>query len=195
MITGHFGIAGMARSLSRAKTSSGLLVAFALASIAPDVVDIAYFVLGICSPYGLYSHTLHAVVLQAAIIAGAGYLATGSPGTAFGLGLVVLLHLPADLITGHKLLAPGGEMVGLYVYERPFLDYLVEVPIAMLGWWAMRRRATAPRWAMSIWMLALVVGIQTAFDGTSAVTRKGVKPSACFPRSAMRTLPRLAARP
>ena len=189
MITGHLGIAGMARSLSRAKTSSGLLVAFALASIAPDVMDVAYFALGICSPYGLYSHTLHAVILQAAIVAGAGYLTTRSPGTALGLGLIVLLHLPADFITGHKLLMPGGDMVGLNVYGRPFLDFLVEVPIALLGWWAMRRRATAPRWATSIWMFVLVVGIQTAFDAT----RKGVKPSACFPRSATRTLPRLAA--
>lgn len=195
MITGHFGIASLARSTSRARTSSALLVAFALASIAPDIVDIGYYVVGICSPYGLYSHTIPAVVLEAAIIAGAAWLITHSRGTALALGIVVLLHLPADFITGHKLLMPGGEMAGLYLYDRPFIDFLTEVPIAALGWWALRKRATAPQWATSFWILALVVGTQTAFDAAGAVSGKGVKPNACFPRSITQKLPRLAARP
>ena len=180
MITGHFGVAGIVRSVSRARMSSGLFVALVLASLAPDIVDAMYSVVGICSPSGLYSHTLQAVVLEAAIIGGMAFLASGSRVTALTFAVVVLLHVPADYFTGRKLLLPGGEMVGLLWYERPLYDYLLEVPTVLLGWWLLRRDGRAPRWATSVWVLVLVLVVQTAFDVVSARTSRGFKPSACF---------------
>ena len=159
--------------------SSGMFVAFALASLAPDIVDALYAIAGICSPYGLYSHTLHAVVLEAAIIGGIAFLATGSRVTGLTFAVVVLLHVPADYFTGRKLFLPGGEMVGLQWYDRPVYDYLLEVPIVLLGWWLLRRSGRAPRWATSGGMLALVLVVQTAFDLASASMRGGLKPNAC----------------
>ena len=50
-MTGHIGVVGIVRSMSRAPMTSGLFVALALASLAPDIVDMFYFVLRICSPY------------------------------------------------------------------------------------------------------------------------------------------------
>ena len=179
MITGHFGIAGIVRSLAREKMSTGLTVAFGLASLAPDIMDGVLFAFGICNPYGLYSHTVHAVVLQAAVIAGAAYLGTGSRVAAVSFAAIVLLHIPADALTGRKLLLPGGEMLGLLLYERPLYDFLLEVPTAALGWWMLRRSGTAPRWATSVGVLILALGVQAAFD-ISAVSPGRIKPNACF---------------
>ncbi|MEO8623206.1 MAG: hypothetical protein ABI625_19170 [bacterium] len=180
MITGHFGIAGIVRSLPRTKMNSGLFIAFALASLTPDILDGLYFALGICSPFGLYSHTLHAIVLEAAVVAGAALLVTGSRVTALSFAVIIFLHIPADLITGHKLLLPGGEMVGLFWYEKPLYDFLLEVPTVILGWWALRRSGLAPRWATSIWALILVLVVQTTFDVISTGPSRGAKPSACY---------------
>ena len=180
MITGHLGIAGIVRSLAREEMSTGLVVAFALASIAPDIVDAAYFAFGICSPYGLYSHTLHAVALQAAVVGGVAYLATGSRVATVTFAAIVLLHIPADALTGRKLLMPGGEMTGLLLYEHPLYDFLLEVPTAVAGWWMLRRSGTAPRWATSAGVLLLALVVQATFDADSARAHRGTKPNACF---------------
>lgn len=180
MITGHLGIAGIVRSLARERMGNGLVIAFALASLAPDITDALYFSLGICSPHGLYSHTVYAVVLQAAVIAGASYLLTGSRAVAVTFAAIVLLHIPADALTGRKLLLPGGEMTGLLLYERPLHDFLLEVPIVAVGWWMLRRSGTAPRWVTSPWMLVLALGVQAAFDLDFAGSQGRRKPNACF---------------
>ena len=180
MITGHFGVTGLVRSASHAKMSPAVFIALVLASLAPDIADGLYAVLGICSPYGLYSHTVHAVVLEAAIVGGAAFLATRSRVTALTFAVVVLLHVPADYFTGRKLLLPGGELVGLLWYERPVYDFVLEVPTVLLGWWVLRLSGKAPRWATSVWVLAFVLIGQTAFDVVSSRRGRGVKPSACF---------------
>lgn len=184
MITGHFGIVGVVGSASRVRMGPGMFVALVFASLAPDIADTVFAVLGICSPNGLYSHTLYAVALEAAIIGGTAFLATGSRVTALIFAVVVLLHVPADYFTGRKLLLPGGEMAGLLWYERPLYDYLLEVPIVLLGWWLLRRSGRAPRWATSATVLVLALIVQTAFDLVSDRTSRGIKPNACFRSSA-----------
>jgi hypothetical protein len=144
-------------------------------SIAPDLLDVAYAIFGICSPYGLYSHTVHAAVLTGAVLGGGAFLATGSRAAALLTAFVVLLHLPFDLVTGHKIFWPGGPLVGLHLYRRPLLDFVVEVPILIAGWWLLRRAGRGPRWATATAMVvALVVG-QGAFD----LLERGLKPSSC----------------
>ena len=67
-------------------------------------------------------------------------------------------------------------MVGLYVYQHPLLDFVIEAPILIIGWWLLRRSANAPRWATSVLALGLLLAVQGGLD---LVTRDGVKPSAC----------------
>jgi hypothetical protein len=182
VITGHLGVAGVARSLQRDRLSSAAFVALLLASLAPDVLDALYAVARVCNPYGLYSHTVYAAVLQAAVIGGATLLITGSRAAALTFAIVVLLHVAGDYFTGQKLLLPGGELVGLRWYDRPLLDFALELPILIGGWWILRRSGRAPRWAVSVRALALLVLLQSAFDVYGALHTKGIKPSACFER-------------
>lgn len=181
MITGHGGVAGILRSGSGQRTSSGLLLALLAASIAPDILDVTYFTVGVCNPYGLYSHTVYVVALQAAIIGGLAYLATQSLATALTFAGVVMLHVPADLLTGHKLLMPAGEFTGLHLYTMPMVDWAIETPLALLGWWMMRRAGTAPRWATSVAAAAALVVVQATFDIYAYTHITGFKPNACVP--------------
>jgi hypothetical protein len=179
VITGHLGVAGAAASASRERISSVLFVALLAASLTPDIVDTLYWVVRFCSPYGLYSHTVHAVVLEAAIVGGAAFLATGSRSVALIFTIVVLLHVPADFFTGRKLVMPGGEMFGLWWYDYPMRDWLLEVPTAVVGWWLLRRSGRGPRWATSVWAVGAVVLLQTTIDVLARPGSSGLKPNAC----------------
>jgi hypothetical protein len=170
VITGHLGIAAAVRSGWRDTSLLWLL----LASIAPDLLDVAYALVGICSPVGLYSHSVPAVVLLGLAVAGAAYIATGSRSTALAAGALVCLHLPADMITGYKYFWPGGSLTGLDLYRRPVLDFMLETPIALGGWWLLRRDCSAPRWAAAAAGAGALVLVQAVFDA-----RVITKPSAC----------------
>jgi hypothetical protein len=172
VITGHLGVAAAIRSRWRDVPLLWLLAA----SVAPDVLDIAMAAGGICNPYGLYSHTVPAVVLLAAVVGGAAFLMSDSREIGFVIALAVLLHLPPDLITGHKIFWPGGPFLGLALHWHPRLDFLVEMPVALGGWWLLRRTAGAPRWAVSWLAAATLVLVQGAFD---FATDNEVKPTAC----------------
>lgn len=179
MITGHLGIAAGARSFSRKPMGPILFIALLMAAFVPDAVDTLYWALNFCSPYGLYSHTTWAVVLEAAIVGGAAFLATGSRGIALTFTVVVLLHSPADYFTGRKLFAPGGEMLGLRLYERPLLDCLLEGSVLLVGWLLLRRSGRGPRWATSIWAFVAMLLVQTTLDAFVIGRGEGHKPNAC----------------
>jgi hypothetical protein len=87
----------------------------------------------------------------------------------------VLLHLPLDLVTGHKIFWPGGPLLGLHLYRRPVLDFAVEVPILVAGWWLLRRAGHGPRWATATAMIVALVLGQGMFD----LMERGLKPSSC----------------
>ncbi|MEO5815826.1 MAG: hypothetical protein ABIT20_11150 [Gemmatimonadaceae bacterium] len=179
MIVGHLGIAAAVRSGSRTRMGSITFLALLFAAALPDAVDTLYWALNICSPYGLYSHTSYAVLLEAAIVGGVALLATGSRGVALTFAIVVLLHSPADYFTGRKIFVPGGDMIGHGIYHRPIVDWMLEVPIVVAGWWLLRRSGGSPRWASSVWAVAVLVLMQTALD--MFVIDKGSirKPNAC----------------
>ena len=144
-------------------------------SIAPDLLDVGYAFIGICSPYGLYSHTVPAAALTGAVLGGIAFLATGSRAAGILTAGVVLAHLPLDFVTGSKIFWPGGPLLGLRLYQRPLQDFLVEVPIALGGWWILRRRGQGPPWAIiGVAALGLVV-VQGTFD----LLQRGIKPSGC----------------
>jgi hypothetical protein len=173
VIVGHLGVAAAVRSGWRNTSLLWLLAA----SVAPDLLDIAMAVGGICNPYGLYSHTVPSVALQAAVVGGAALLVTGSRPTAVASALLVLLHLPPDLLTGHKIYWPGGPMLGLDLYSRPLVDFVIEMPVLIAGWWLLRRSRSVPRWTTSVAMLVGLMAVQGAFDFLAG---DGAKPNACL---------------
>ena len=180
MITGHFAIAGAVAGGSRARMTTFAFLALLAASLGPDIVDVGYSVTGICSPYGLYSHTVHAVVLEAALVGGVVFLTTGSRGMTALFVAVVLLHMPADYITGAKLLLPGGEFVGLNLYSVPLYDFVLETLVLVGGWWLLRRSERGPRWASSMSVLLVLVVVQGAFDALKLGEGGRLKPSRCY---------------
>ena len=174
MITGHLGIAGAAHASRRDSTLPWLLVA----AMAPDIVDALFVVARQCNPHGLYSHTLPAAALLAVVFGAVAYYFTGRRATGLLSALLVLVHLPLDFITGRKLFWPGAEMMGLRLYDHPIGDFVVEAALVVLGWWLLRRRQWAPRWATGraalVWLLVFQIAVEAV--GTA---RGGVKPSAC----------------
>ena len=176
MIAGHLGIAGAAYSARRDSSLVWLLGA----SMAPDVVDALFVVAGSCNPYGLYSHTLPAVALIAAVTGAIAYFATDQRATGVLAAVLVLAHLPLDFVTGHKLFWPGGSLHGLRLYERPLADFALEALIATGGWWLVRsrRRTETPRWATGWLALAALLLLQGTLDVAGA-RGGGTKPTAC----------------
>jgi hypothetical protein len=171
VITAHLGAAAAARSRWPRAPLLWLLVA----AVAPDLLDVAYAIGGVCSPYGLYSHTVPAAALTGAVLGGVVFLITGSRVAGLVTAGVVLAHLPLDLVTGRKIYWPGGPLLGLALYRRPLLDFVVEVPLVLAGWWLLRRSKAGPRWA-TIGVVALsLVGFQAVFD----VVNRRLKPSGC----------------
>jgi hypothetical protein len=160
VITGHLGVAAAVRSGWREASLLWLLPA----SIAPDLVDAAFAAAGVCNPDGLYSHTIPAAALTAVLLAAAALLTTGSRTTAAATAFVVLAHLPADLVTGHKVYWPGGALLGLGWYAHRGLDFAVEIPVAIGGWWLLRRSGGAPRWAATGVAATALVLAQAVFD-------------------------------
>src|SRR4051812_7242275 len=112
MLIGHAGVVAALRSFTTKPQGSAALIALILAAYAPDLLDAVLFLIGICSPYGLYSHTLPSVIVQAATIAGIAWLLSGSRSTTILFFVAVVLHAPADFLTGHKLVWPGADLMG-----------------------------------------------------------------------------------
>jgi membrane-bound metal-dependent hydrolase YbcI (DUF457 family) len=174
VIVGHLGIAGAAYSGRRDSSLVWLLVA----SMAPDIVDGLFVAARSCNPSGLYSHTLPAVALIATVTGAIAYFATDQRATGALAAMLVLAHLPLDYVTGFKLFWPGGELMGLRLYEAPLADFALEALIAVGGWWLVRSRPWAPRWATGWLALAALLLAQGALDVVGA-RRGGMKPNAC----------------
>ena len=174
MITGHLGLAGAVYSARRDSSLIWLLGA----SMAPDIVDALFVVTRSCNPFGLYSHTVLAAAMIAVVTGAIAYAATGQRVTGVLAAALVLAHLPPDFITGRKLFWPGGELHGLRLYNHALADFVVEALIATAGWWLVRSRGRAPRWATGWLALAAMLLLQGSLDVVGA-RRGGVKPSAC----------------
>jgi membrane-bound metal-dependent hydrolase YbcI (DUF457 family) len=175
VITGHLGIAGAAHASRRDSSLPWLLVA----AMAPDIVDALFVVVRQCNPHGLYSHTVPAAALLAVVFGAVAYYFTDQRATGVLCMLLVLAHLPADFITGHKLFWPGAEFMGLRLYDRhPIGDFVLESSIVVFGWWLLRSRPWAPRWASRRATLVGLLVIQIVVEA-AGTARGGVKPSAC----------------
>jgi hypothetical protein len=171
VIVGHLGVAAaLARWCPRAS-----LLWIIPAAVAPDLLDFAYALAGICNPYGLYSHTVPAALLLGVVLAGAAVLA-GHRATAPVVLMAVLLHLPFDWPTGRKLYWPGGELHGLGLYQHPAVDFLMESLLVLAGWALLRRREGVPRWAAGVLTIVALVALQGGADLAGRL-----KPTGCAP--------------
>jgi hypothetical protein len=170
MIAGHLGIAFAARARAPGVPLAWLLAA----SVSPDVVDYAFFATGTCNLSGAYSHSLAAIAVAGGVLGAAAVWRTGSARAGLWVMAMVLLHLAADFVTGGKLLWPAGPTVGLRAYDLPALDFFLELPITIGGWWMLRRTSGAPRWAVSLPTLAILLLAQSVADFGGYR-----KPSAC----------------
>lgn len=171
MISGHLGVAFALRSLITARGHGDdrrwLLPALIAASFVPDIVDSALLQAGMRGSFGLYSHSILVISWLAAAVFTLAIITVRSVGLAALLGAAVLLHLPADLITGEKTLWRGAPLIGLDLYRWPIADFFLEVPVVAAGWSLMRRsRATraihplATSWP-GLWLL---IGLQAAIN-------------------------------
>ena len=160
MIAGHLGIALGVKSLRPSVPLGWLLVA----TVAPDMLDVSYAFANICSSYGAYSHSLPAIVVIATLMMAGAFAGTRSGAIAIVVGAVACSHVAMDWITGVKTLWPGGPVVGLYLYRWPAIDFLLELPLIVGGWWMLRRSRIAPRWAISGAALALMLSGQATID-------------------------------
>jgi hypothetical protein len=174
VIAGHLGIAGAAHAGRRDRSLVWLLVA----AMAPDVVDGLFVLGGSCNPHGLYSHTLPAAAIIAVVTGAVAYFITDQRTTGALCVLVTLAHLPLDYVTGRKLFWPGGELLGLSLYDRPLADFAIEAALVTSGWWLMRRGREAPRWASAWFALGAMLALQGVLDVVGS-RRGGVKPTAC----------------
>lgn len=183
MIVGHFGIAYGVRALdTREPNACAPLLWLMAAAIAPDALDGVYALGKYCNPDGVLSHSLPALAILAVLFGFGAFLHTRSATTALIVAGTVVLHLPPDFITGRKELWPGGPVAGLHVYRWAWLDFLLEVPVIVAGWWMLRRSRFTPRLAVSGLALAAMLGVQFAFDLRGEV--RGPGPA----RSCARTL-------
>jgi hypothetical protein len=185
MISGHLAIALALRSAIRREElfdhGRWLLPALVIAAIAPDIADFGYAKARFCSPLGLYSHGLVplATLALAAVVLGWVLFTNGK--IAGLMALAVLIHLPADFVTGEKLLWYNGPVVGLNLYRWPIADFFIELPVIIAGWWLVRRAPgarSAHPWATSALALTLLIGLQGALD-VAKLTGAKVKPSGC----------------
>jgi hypothetical protein len=181
VITGHIGIALGLRAAARFDGSlpdrRWLLPALFVAAVLPDVLDVAMAQLEICSPFGLYSHSLPAIGALGAAAFLLAFIVTRDVRLAGLIGAAVLLHLPADFVTGEKLLWADGPLVGMRLYRSPVADFFIELPVVTGGWWLLRRkpsvRATHPRTTNWVTLVALIAF--QAFMNVGTLS----KPSAC----------------
>lgn len=180
MIVGHVGIAFGARALRR----DAPLVLLTGAAFLPDVGDGVFRLLSICNPYGTYSHSLPASAILALVAAMSALAWSRNPGIAIVVGALVLTHLPADLITGEKALWPGGPVTGLYLYRFPLWDFIIELPVLVLGWVMLRRAGGAPPWTTSVLLLAGLLMVQAGADLKNA--RRWLRPPNGCEQTALR---------
>lgn len=181
MVTGHVGIAFAFRGARR----DASLIALLIAALLPDIVDTGYAAVGFCSPAGLYSHSLPAIGILTVAAFAVALAWTRNTGVALLIAAAVLIHVPADWITGYKYLWANGPIVGLVLYLHPIADFALEVPIVVAGWMLLRRDPRAPRWATSAGMLALLIVGQATMDAAKLTGKPG-KPSGCGAAEQMR---------
>jgi hypothetical protein len=148
-----------------------------VATQLPDWADATLCIAGVRSTVpGLYSHSLVAVGVLAAAAALFGAASLRDSRGGLLVGVVVASHALGDYFTGSKPTWSGGPTVGLLLYDRPALDFILEAAIVTAGWLLYQRSFPDDRRYSrdSVALLAALLVIQAAADIVLALT-EGMK--------------------
>lgn len=173
MYIGHVGVALAAK---RVRPSIGLLVLL-VSTYAPDWVDGGLCLAGAYNPSGVLSHSIPVVALIALLGFALYAIKTRDWIGALVVGAVIVSHMLLDWITGYKLTWPGGTMIGLRLYDRPLLDFIVEgvVIVVGAGLWAQtlppRKRPWIDVAVLLGALLALQLGVDVAHLMMTSITK------------------------
>ena len=136
MYVGHMGFALGAHGIRRT-IPLWLLV---IASQLPDWADAGFCLAGIRpSIQGILSHSFPAVAMLALAAAVAYSIAKRDIAGMLIVAAVVISHAIGDYFTGIKPTWVGGPMIGLQLYKRPAIDFVIEAGVILCGWWLYRR--------------------------------------------------------
>lgn len=156
MYVGHAGVALLARGLSPLFPLSLLLVA----AFNVDLLEVALKLAGQDQWVPQPAESLPVAIGLATAFAVIGGGWTRSAAGALVLAAVALSHTAADLVTGALPLWVGGPEVGMDLFQRPLLDFLVEAPLVLGGWLVYRQTLpvqTRRSWA--VWAMPVGLGV------------------------------------
>lgn len=173
MYVGHVGFALGAHGLRR----SAPLWFLVLASQLPDWTDAAFCLAGVRpAVQGILSHSFPAVAILAFLAAVIYAAFMRDPGGMLLVAAVVISHAAGDYLTGIKPTWSGGPMIGLMLYRKPMIDFVIEAAV-ILGGWLLYRRSLAPerRSTEPVYtLLAALILIQAGADVVLSFT-EGLK--------------------
>ena len=161
MVVGHLAFAYAAR----ARWPRATIVPLLFASIVPDLADFVLPQGDQCrTACGLYTHAFPAVFVLALAVSYLTWQIWHRRATSVLSGALVMAHVASDLVTGDKPFWPGGPNLGFALYRHPMTDFALETVLIVIGWWMLRRTATAPKLAIHPATLALLVAVQAGFN-------------------------------
>ena len=148
-----------------------LVIPLMLACYGPDWLEVALMFPGKREGMAIYTHSIPAVVIGAALAAGL-YAATRRPGARL-IFLAWLLHWPADLLTGRKPILFSTPLIGLDLYKLPLIDFALEAVVVIIGC-ALFARAFPARGELRrviVILGATLIAMQAAVDVALSVMR------------------------
>lgn len=149
MYLGHLGLALGARTADRRVP----VAPFIVAAVAPDLLPWRAF---------HYLALAPVVVLGTAAIAAAVWRSWRAT---VAVALLAASHYVADFLTASVRVWAGHESAGLFLYDRPFADLVVETATIVGGWWLWQRGAATPeRRRITLAVLAVLVVMQSGFS-------------------------------
>ena len=170
VIVGHAGVALLARRIGKAWIPLAWLF---FSAYFADLLRIVLTIRVDIETANWLSHSIPAIVVEALCVSALWYLRDGGIRQAGLLGVVALLHWPADLLTGCKETWPGGQLIGLALYRHPEIDFVVEISlIAMALFWAKSDQGSArpSEWLSGRRGFLILVALQLVGTGIIAAT-------------------------
>ena len=166
MYGGHIGIA-LAGKGFKSTIPMWLLV---LATQLPDWADAAVCSAGSAGTSEMWSHSLPAVAVLGLVLAISYFASSRDIAAASLIAMIVVSHAIADYATGLKPTWPGGPHIGLELYHRPMMDFVVEGVVIVIGWMIYRRslapekRQTSPVTTLLVALMLLQLAASVSFS-------------------------------
>lgn len=161
MYAGHAAIALYTKA-RRPRLALPLLVVVAY---APDWIEWLIDASGASYPTSsLYSHSIPSVLLGSSVVAAVSLLLGVERADALALWLLYVSHWVADFFTGMKPTWPGGPLIGMHLYDRPLVDFVMETLVVAAAWIAYRRSLPpTPRRGVAVLIPAGLLVFQVGF--------------------------------